>query len=94
MSEDRARSLSLPYATICGVVERTNAFSTKIPYMSRVSIAMDCESLYRAGRYGTARISALCRHMTTIPVIVMMQLEALGFGKQGRSRESNWRKTP
>jgi acetyl-CoA acetyltransferase len=83
MSEDRARSLSLPYATIAGVVERTNGFRTD-PIMSRVGIAMDRESLYQQASMEPKDVDFVQAY-DDYPVIVMMQLEALGFGKQGEA---------
>ena len=83
MSEDRARSLNLPYATIGGVVERTNAFHTD-PVMSRVGIAGDCESLYAQAGIEPKDIGFVQAY-DDYPVIVMMQLEALGFCKRGEA---------
>jgi len=83
MSEDRASSLNLPYATISGVVERTNAFHTD-SIMSRVSIARDCESLYAQAGVEPKDIGFVQAY-DDYPVIVMMQLEALGFCKQGEA---------
>ena len=83
MSEDRARSLSLPYATICGVIERTNGFPAD-PVMSRVGIAMDRESLYTQAGMEPQDLSFVQAY-DDYPVIVMMQLEALGFCEQGEA---------
>jgi acetyl-CoA acetyltransferase len=83
MSEDRARSLGVSYATISGVVERTNGFRTD-SIMSRVGIAMDCESLYQQASLEPKDIDFVQAY-DDYPVIVMMQLEALGFCEQGEA---------
>jgi acetyl-CoA acetyltransferase len=83
MSEERARSLKLPYATIGGTIERTNGFASD-PIMSRVSIAADGESLYEQASTSPQDIDFVQAY-DDYPVIVMMQLEALLFCKQGEA---------
>jgi acetyl-CoA acetyltransferase len=83
MSEDRAQSLKLPYSTIGGVIERTNAFADDA-VMSRVAYAADSDSLYRQAGMEPHDIDFVQAY-DDYPVIVMMQLEALGFCKQGEA---------
>lgn len=83
MSEDRARSLKLPYATIGGVVERSNGFGGD-PVMQKVGYAMDRESLYQQAGLAPEDIDFVQAY-DDYPVIVMMQLEALGFCAHGEA---------
>jgi acetyl-CoA acetyltransferase len=83
MSEDRARALNLPYATISGAIERANGFGAD-PVMSRVGIAMDTDSLYQQAGKGPDAIRFVQAY-DDYPVIVMMQLEALGFCGHGEA---------
>ncbi|MGZ3410930.1 MAG: thiolase family protein [Xanthobacteraceae bacterium] len=83
MEEARARSLNLPHAKIGGVVERTNGFSNE-PVMRHVGIFMDRDSLYDQANMGPDEIDFVQAY-DDYPVIVMMQLEALGFCKHGES---------
>lgn len=81
MSEDRARTLGLPYATIAGAVERSNGFHSD-PVMSQVGIAMDRDSLYAQAGIVPGDLHFVQAY-DDYPVIVMMQLEALGLCKRG-----------
>lgn len=81
MSEDRARSLGLPFARIAGVVERNSAFAGD-PVMSRVGISRDRDLLYDQAGVGPEDIDFVQAY-DDYPVIVMMQLEALGFCAEG-----------
>jgi acetyl-CoA acetyltransferase len=83
MTEDRARSLGLSFVRIAGVVERNNGFSGE-PIMSRVGIARDRERLYAQAGLGPDDIDFVQAY-DDYPVIVMMQLEALGFCREGEA---------
>ena len=83
MSEDRARSLGLAYARIGGAVERINGFRQD-SVMSHVGIAMDRESLYNQAEMGPEDMDFVQAY-DDYPVIVMMQLEALGFCGHGEA---------
>jgi acetyl-CoA acetyltransferase len=81
MTEDRAHGLGLPFARIAGVIERNNGFSDA-PIMSRVGIGRDRERLYGQAGMSPDDIDFVQAY-DDYPVIVMMQLEALGFSREG-----------
>ncbi len=83
MSEDRARSLRIPFARIAGAVERHNGFPDE-PIQSRIGIAADCVSLYAQAGIGPDEVGFVQAY-DDYPVIVMLQLEALGLCPQGEA---------
>jgi len=83
MTEERARALKVAYAAIGGVVERINGFASD-PVMSQVGIAMDRDSLYAQAGMGPQDMRFVQAY-DDYPVIVMMQLEALGFCAPGEA---------
>jgi len=81
LSEDRAKSLSLPHALIAGAVERHNAFADE-SVQSRVAIACDREQLWAQAGLAPDAMNFVQAY-DDYPVIVMLQLEALRFCEQG-----------
>jgi len=81
MSEDRARSLGLAFARIGGVIERNAGYASD-PIMRRVGISRDRERLYSQASLGPEDMDFVQAY-DDYPVIVMMQLEALGFCAEG-----------
>lgn len=81
MSRDRARSLGLKFAGIAGVIERNNGFSGD-PIMTKVGIGRDRERLYAQAGLSPEDIDFVQAY-DDYPVVVMMQLEALGFCREG-----------
>jgi acetyl-CoA acetyltransferase len=81
LSEDRARSLGIPYARIAASVERHNAFAGE-PVQSRVGIAGDAAELWAQAGLGPEDM-AFVQAYDDYPVIVMLQLESLGFFAPG-----------
>lgn len=94
MSEARARSLGLAYATVRGSIERHNAFSDD-PVMMRGGWHVDRPELYAMAGCAPQDIGFLQTY-DDYPVIVMMQLEGLGFCGHGeapafvRSHRTTW----
>ena len=94
MSEQRAQNLGLAYATVRGSIERHNAFSTD-PIMERGGWHVDREELYTMAACQPADIGFLQTY-DDYPVIVLMQMEGLGFCGHGeapaflRSRSTAW----
>jgi acetyl-CoA acetyltransferase len=94
MSEKRARDLDLAYATVRGSIERHNAFSDD-PVMMRGGWHVDRDELYAMAGCGPQDIGFLQTY-DDYPVIVMMQLEGLGFCGHGeapafvRGRSTTW----
>jgi len=91
MTEDRARSLGLSFVRIAGVVERNSGFGDD-PIMSRVGIARDRERLYGQANLEPKDIDFVQAY-DDYPVIVMMQLEALGFCGEGEGHRLAREKT-
>lgn len=85
MSVDRARSLNLPYARILAIGERHNAFRDD-EVVSRGGWEMYRDELYAAAGVGPAGIDLLQTY-DDYPVIVMLQLEDLGFCAKGGAPE-------
>lgn len=81
MSEARAASLALPYARVAGAIERHNAFADE-PVQARISIAADSADLWNQSGLEPAAMQFVQAY-DDYPVIVMMQLEALGFCERG-----------
>jgi len=83
MSEDRARSLGLPFARILGTIERHNAFAAD-PIQMRGGWAQDRDDLYAQAAATPDDVDFLQTY-DDYPVITMMQLEDLGFCAKGEA---------
>ena len=81
LSEDRARSLNVPYARLLGAVERHNAFPSD-PIQMRAGWALEREALYAQAGVGTGDIDFVETY-DDYPVISVMQFEDLGFCAKG-----------
>ena len=84
MTEDRARSLDLPFCRILGTIERHNAFPDD-PIQMRGGWAMDRDDLYAQADVGPADMDFV-QVYDDYPVMNVIQLEDLGFCQQGRRR--------
>ena len=80
-TEDRARSLDLPFARILGTIERHNAFPDD-PIQLRGGWALDRDDLYAQAGAGPADMD-FAEFYDDYPVINVMQLEDLGFCPKG-----------
>ena len=85
MSEDRAQAGGLPYASILAGVERYNAFPEDKVQVSG-GWPMDRDRLYAAAGLGPGDMHFLQAY-DDYPVIVMFQLEGLGFCETGEAPE-------
>ncbi|MBI1733124.1 MAG: thiolase family protein [Gammaproteobacteria bacterium] len=83
MSEHRARSLKLPRARIGAIGERHNAFPDD-DVVLRGGWALYRDALYDAAGLGPADMSMLQTY-DDYPVIVMLQMEGLGFCGRGEA---------
>ena len=83
MSEERAARLGLPWARIAGSVERHNG-SPEAVVQETVGIALDRDELWRQASLGP-RDMRFVQAYDDYPVVVMMQLESLGFCKIGEA---------
>jgi acetyl-CoA acetyltransferase len=81
MHEEDAKAASMPYAHLRGTIERHNAYADD-PIQMRGGWAMDVDELYAMAGAGPADIDLLQTY-DDYPVIVMMQLEDLGFCAKG-----------
>ena len=81
MRETRARDLGLPFARVLGAIERHNAFSDD-PVMFRGGWALDRDDLYAQAGVGPTRMDFVQTY-DDYPVVVMIQLEDLGFCDKG-----------
>ena len=81
MSEERARDQGLQYATLRGAIERHNAYADD-PIMVRGGWRVDLPELYAMAHAQPADIQFVQTY-DDYPVIVMMQLEDLGFCDKG-----------
>jgi acetyl-CoA acetyltransferase len=81
MSEARARELKLPYAVVRGAIERHNAFADD-PVMFRGGWLMDRDDLYAMAGAGPEAMDFVQTY-DDYPVIVMIQVEDLGFCAKG-----------
>lgn len=81
MSEDRARSLNLPYAVIAAAEEYHNAYPED-PIQFRGGWDLFRDRLYTAAGFGPAEVD-LVETYDDYPVICLMQLEDLGFCRKG-----------
>src|SRR5207248_10469243 len=85
LTEERARSLQLPYAKLLGTIERHNAFASD-PVQMRAGWALDRADLYEQA--GTAPEDMdFVQTYDDYPVISLMQLEDLGFCTKGEGPE-------
>jgi acetyl-CoA acetyltransferase len=81
LTEQRARSLGLPFVRLLGTIERHNAFSAD-PVQLRAGWALDRDDLY--GQAGcTPQDIDFVETYDDYPVISLMQLEDLGFCAKG-----------
>ena len=81
LSEERARSLNVPYARLLGAVERHNAFPSD-PIQMRAGWALEREALYAQAGVGAADVNFVETY-DDYPVISVMQFEDLGFCGKG-----------
>lgn len=85
MREEDARAAGLPHAHIRSTIERHNAFAEDAIQM-RGGWEMDIDELYGMAGMKTDQIDVL-QSYDDYPVIVMMQLEDLGFCAKGEGPE-------
>jgi acetyl-CoA acetyltransferase len=85
MSETTAKSLSLKSARILGTIERHNAFPND-EMQIRGGWAMDASELFSMSGVSPDQLDVVQTY-DDYPVIVMMQLEDLGFCKKGEGAE-------
>ena len=83
MSEERARSLQLPFVRIRSTIERHNAYPED-PIQFRGGWAMDRDALYEHAGVGPQDVDFLEAY-DDYPVINMMQIEDLGFCAKGEA---------
>jgi acetyl-CoA acetyltransferase len=81
LTEERARSLRLPYARLKGTIERHNAFAFD-PVQMRAGWALERDDLYRQAGVAAKDIDFVETY-DDYPVISLMQLEDLGFCGKG-----------
>jgi acetyl-CoA acetyltransferase len=81
LTEDRAKTLGLPFARLLGTIERHNAFSAD-PVQLRAGWALDRDELYKQAGCGAEDIDFVETY-DDYPVISLMQLEDLGFCAKG-----------
>jgi acetyl-CoA acetyltransferase len=83
MTEERARALKLPSARILSTIERHNAYADD-PIMIRGGWLMDRQRLYDGAGLAPNDMQFLQAY-DDYPVIVMMQMEGLGFCALGEA---------
>jgi acetyl-CoA acetyltransferase len=83
MAADRARSLGLPYAVIGAAVERHNSHPDD-DVQQAIGLAADREALFSAAGLAPQDMDFVQAY-DDYPVIVMLQLESLGFCAQGEA---------
>jgi acetyl-CoA acetyltransferase len=94
MSDDRARRLGIPFATLKGTIERHNAFASD-PVQMRAGWALDRADLYEQAGVGPQDVHFVETY-DDYPVITLMQIEDLGFCGKGegpafiRRHELTW----
>jgi acetyl-CoA acetyltransferase len=81
LTEERAKSLKLPYARLRGTIERHNAFASD-PVQMRAGWAIDQADLYEQAGAGP-RDMDFVQTYDDYPVISLMQIEDLGFCAKG-----------
>ena len=79
--EDTAKSLNLPFVRILSTIERHNAF-TSDPMQVRGGWALDIDELWSMAGLEKGNVDFVETY-DDYPVIVMMQLEDLGFCQKG-----------
>jgi acetyl-CoA acetyltransferase len=93
-SEERARSLGLPFVRLLATIERHNAFSSD-PVQVRAGWALDRDELYAQAGCSPQDVDFVQAY-DDYPVVTLMQLEDLGFCGKGegpafvRSRSFTW----
>lgn len=85
MREETAAALKLPAARILATIERHNAFGSD-PVQVRGGWAMDIPELYAMAGLQPSDLDFVQTY-DDYPVIVMMQLEDMGFCKKGEGAE-------
>lgn len=85
MSEDRARSLKLPFVRILSTIERHNAWKEDAIQM-RGGWTMDRDEFYSHANVGPEDVD-LMQAYDDYPVINVMQIEDLGFCEKGAGPE-------
>jgi acetyl-CoA acetyltransferase len=94
LSEERAKSLGMPYAKLLGTIERHNAFSSD-PVQMRAGWALDRDDLYQQAGCAPQDMDFVETY-DDYPVISLMQLEDLGYCAKGegpafvRSHSFTW----
>lgn len=81
MSEDRARSLGVPWSRIAGAVERHNG-APQEPMQASTLPPADREALWAQAGQGPGEMDFVQAY-DDYPVIVLLQLESLGFCAPG-----------
>jgi acetyl-CoA acetyltransferase len=81
LSEEKAKSLRLPFARLLGTIERHNAFASD-PVQMRAGWALDRDDLCAQAGVGPAEMSFVQTY-DDYPVISLLQLEDLGFCGKG-----------
>jgi acetyl-CoA acetyltransferase len=81
--EDDARSLGLPFARVLSTIERHNAYQDD-PIQFRGGWAVDRDDLWSVAGIGPDAVDFLQTY-DDYPVIVMMQIEDLGFCAKGEA---------
>lgn len=85
MREEDAKAAGIPYAHISATIERHNAFPED-PIQMRGGWAMDIDELYEMAGHGPDNIDIL-ESYDDYPIIVMMQMEDLGFCGKGEAAQ-------
>ena len=83
MTEVRAKRLGLPWARIAGAVERHDADAAS-PVQARIAFALDRDALWAQAGLGPKDMRFVQAY-DDYPVIVLQQLEALGFCGTGEA---------
>ena len=85
LSEERAKSMGLPYAKLLGTIERHNAFASD-PVQMRAGWVLDRSDLYQQAGAAAEDMDFLETY-DDYPVISLMQIEDLGFCAKGEGPE-------
>ncbi len=83
ISEERARSLGVPWARVAAAVERHQADAGE-PVQASAGVALDSEALWAQAGMGPGDMRFVQAY-DDYPVIVMQQLESLGFCARGEA---------
>jgi acetyl-CoA acetyltransferase len=83
MAEDRARSLGLPFVSVVGTMERHDG-ALATPVQENVGVNAARDGLYEEASIGPQDVDFVQAY-DDYPVIVMLQLEALGFCAPGEA---------